>query len=122
MAYKLGILVSHPIQYYAPWFRYLAERMDIQVFYAHKQDAKGQSDAGFGVEFDWDIPLLEGYPYRWLKNVAKQPSIRSFAGLDTPELFDLIRPGSFDAFLLFGWNRKCSWQAIRACRKAKIPV
>ena len=52
---RVGILVSHPIQYYAPWFRYLAKRFDVEVHYAHRVDAKGQAEAGFGVEFDWDF-------------------------------------------------------------------
>ena len=32
---RLAILASHPVQYYAPLFRELAERVDLQVFYAH---------------------------------------------------------------------------------------
>lgn len=121
-SYRLGILVSHPIQYYAPWFRQLAARLDLEVFYAHQQDGKGQASAGFGVEFAWDIPLLEGYPFRWLKNVARNPGLSRFGGCDTPELYDLISPDRFDAFLVIGWNRKSSWQAIRACWKTGVPI
>ncbi|MBI1870493.1 MAG: glycosyltransferase family 4 protein [Chlamydiae bacterium] len=122
MNYRLGILVSHPIQYYVPWFWHLAKRMDIEVFYAHRQDGKGQAQAGFGVEFDWDVPLLEGYPYRWLKNVSRRPTLRSFSGCDTPEIFDIVRREKFDAFLIFGWNRKSSIQTILACWKKGVPV
>ena len=122
MSYRLGILVSHPIQYYAPWFRHLAERLDLDVFYAHRQDAAGQAQAGFGVAFDWDVPLLEGYRYHWLRNVAARPGIGTFRGCDTPELYDIIDRRRFDAFLVFGWNRKSSWQAIRACWKNRVPV
>jgi glycosyltransferase involved in cell wall biosynthesis len=28
----------------------------------------------------------------------------------------------FDAFIVSGWNLKCYWQAVRACRRAGIPV
>lgn len=122
MSHRLGILVSHPIQYYAPWFRFLARRLDIEVFYAHQQDAKGQGEAGFGVEFDWDVPLLEGYTYRWLTNVARRASLRSFKGCDTPEVYNLIRTERFDAFLVFGWNRKSAIQTIRACWRSNVPV
>jgi glycosyltransferase involved in cell wall biosynthesis len=122
MGYRLGILVTHPIQYYAPWFRYLAKQLDIQVFYSYRQDAKGQAEAGFGVEFDWDIPLLDGYRYRWLTNVARRPSLRSFNGCDTPEVYDLIQSGRFDAFLVFGWNRKSAIQTVRACWQNDVPV
>jgi glycosyltransferase involved in cell wall biosynthesis len=32
------------------------------------------------------------------------------------------RRGRFDAFVVSGWNLKCYWQAVRACRRAGIPV
>ncbi|MEX2399811.1 MAG: hypothetical protein WD423_03500, partial [Rhodothermales bacterium] len=119
---KLGILVSHPIQYYAYWFQHLAERFDIEVFYMHRQDAQAQAAAGFGVEFEWDLPLLEGYPHRWLENVAREPSVSTFAGCDTPEIYDIVERGRYDAFLIFGWNRKSALQAVRACKRSGVPV
>ena len=119
---RLGILVSHPVQYYTPWFRHLAKRLTIEVFYAHRQDASAQARAGFGVEFDWDTPLLEGYPYRWLTNRARHPSVRTFNGCDTPELYHLLHAAQFDAFMVFGWNYKSAIQAIRACWQHNIPV
>ncbi|NBU71612.1 MAG: hypothetical protein EBS53_09195, partial [Bacteroidetes bacterium] len=65
-SYKLAIVCTHPIQYYSPWFRFLAEQAprlglglrlgnaeetknSFEMFYAHKQTAKGQAEAGFGV-------------------------------------------------------------------------
>ena len=122
MSMKLGVFDTHPIQYHVPWFRYLEKRFELEVFYAHRQDGKGQASAGFGVEFDWDIPLLEGYPYRWLTNVARHPNARSFNRFDTPEVYDLIRTGRFDAFLVFGWNYKSAIQTIRACWQNHVPV
>jgi len=119
---RLGILASHPIQYHSPWFRHLAGRVDIEVFYGHRQDPKGQSDAGFGIAFDWDTPLLQGYPFRWLNNVSASPGLGSFGGCDTPEIRDIIRDGHFDAFLVFGWNRKSCFQAVAACKQERIPV
>lgn len=122
MNYRLGILATHPIQYYAPWFRYLARRLEIEVFYAHRQDGKGQAEAGFGVEFDWDVPLLDGYSYRWLKNVARRRRDGSFSRFDTPEIYDIFRNERFHAFLVFGWNHKSAIQAVRACWQNRVPV
>lgn len=119
---RLGILLSHPVQYYAPWFRHLTGKLEITVFYAYQQDAIGQANAGFGVDFEWDIPLLEGYRYHWLTNVARHPSLNSFNGCDTPEIYDIIQSEQFDAFLIFGWNRKSAIQTIRACRRNNVPV
>jgi glycosyltransferase involved in cell wall biosynthesis len=119
---RLGVLVSHPIQYYSPWFRDLSERLHTDVFYSHRQDSAGQAAAGFGVAFEWDTPLLDGYSYRWLKNVAKSPCISGFWGCDNPELSEIIDRGRYDAFLIFGWNRKSSWQAMRACWRNGTPI
>ncbi|HWB10169.1 MAG TPA: glycosyltransferase family 4 protein [Pirellulales bacterium] len=119
---RLGILATHPIQYQVPWFRHLASRFDLEVFFAYKQDAAGQSAAGFDVPFQWDVPLLEGYSYRWLRNVARSPGVARFGGCDTPELAGLIGAGRFDAFLVFGWNKKCFLQAVLACRRRGVPV
>ena len=43
MAERIGFLVSHPIQYYAPIFRELARRCDLTVFFAHRQTPEQQA-------------------------------------------------------------------------------
>ena len=45
---RLSVVATRAIQYYVELSRYL----DVEVVYAHRQDAKGQSTAGFGVEFE----------------------------------------------------------------------
>ncbi|ETW98283.1 MAG: hypothetical protein ETSY1_19370 [Candidatus Entotheonella factor] len=120
--YRLGILASHPIQYHSPWFRHLARHLDIEVWYAHRASAQDQADAGFGIGFDWDIPLLQGYPYRWLRNVAAKPSLQTFRGCDTPDVYRLCRRDRLDAVLVFGWQHKSALQAVRACWRQRLPV
>jgi glycosyltransferase involved in cell wall biosynthesis len=119
---RLAVVTSHPIQYQVPWFRALAREVDLEVFFGHKQDAEGQAAAGFGQAFEWDIPLFEGYRYRWLENVSARPGVDAFAGCDTPGVIDALRDGGFDACLVFGWYLKSSLQAVRACRRLGIPV
>jgi glycosyltransferase involved in cell wall biosynthesis len=122
MAKRIGFLVSHPIQYYAPIFRELARRCDLRVFFAHRQTADQQARAGFGVAFDWDVDLLSGYDSRFLTNVARQPSTDRFAGCDTPGIAGEIARGKFDAFVVPGWALRSYWQAVRACRRLAVPV
>jgi glycosyltransferase involved in cell wall biosynthesis len=136
---KLAILCTHPIQYYSPWFRFLAEgqktedgiwdmgyggheirKFELEVFYAHQQTAKGQADAGFGVEFEWDIPLLEGYPHRFLRNVSKRPGLDWFGGCDSPEIGRILKLEGFTHLLCIGWHKKVFWQAIWGAKKAGI--
>ena len=121
---RLAIVTTHPIQYHAAWFRALAAHpnIDLHVFFCHQATPKEQAAAGFGVEFDWDISLLEGYPHSFLKNEAAQPTLDKFSGLDTPEIRNLIEVERFDAVVISGWHYKSAWQTMRACWKTKTPV
>jgi glycosyltransferase involved in cell wall biosynthesis len=118
----LGVLSSHPIQYQAPLFRALAARLDLTVFFAHRQTPAQQAAAGFGVEFEWDIDLLSGYDHLFLQNRARRPATSRFMGCDTPEIATIIAERKFDAFLVCGWHLLSYWQAIRACRRYGVPV
>ena len=122
MAYKVGILTTHPIQYQVPWFRELAknQEVDLTVFFCMIPDALQQGD-GFGVEFQWDIPLLNGYKYEVLKNVAPKPSVTNFWGCDTPAIGDIVKRNGFDVFIVNGWGVKSCLQVLYACRKYKLP-
>src|SRR6266581_4070123 len=121
---RLGILSTHPIQYHSGWFRGLAAHPDLQlhVYYCHKATSQEQARAGFGVEFDWDVPLLTGYPNSFLRNVATPPGPSRFAGFDTPEIANIIRSGEYDAILVNGWHYKSAWQAIWACWKSGVKI
>ncbi len=120
--YKLGILCTHPIQYYSPLFRYLAksETVDLTVYYCHKPSPDEQG-VGFGVPFNWDIDLLSGHNYVWLNNLSKLP-LQGFNGCDTPEISHIIQREKFDAFLVLGWHTRSMWQAMSACWKNNTPL
>ena len=92
------------------------------MFYCHRATPQEQASAGFNVEFEWDVSLLDGYSHRFLRNVARKPSLNGFAGLDTPEISDIVKAGDFDAVIVNGWNYKSAWQAMRACWRTKTPV
>jgi glycosyltransferase involved in cell wall biosynthesis len=119
---RIGFLISHPIQYFTPIFRELAKQCDLTVFYAHRQTAEQQARSGFGVAFDWDVDLLEGYHSKFLRNVARAPSTDRFFGCDTPEIATEIADGGFDGFVVPGWALRSYWQAVLACRRAGVPV
>jgi glycosyltransferase involved in cell wall biosynthesis len=120
--FRVAIVASHPVQYQAPWYRALAERVDLHVFFAHRPTAGDQARAGFGVGFDWDVPLLNGYRFDWLANVASSPGLDRFSGCDTPDIDAMLGRGRFDAVIVNGWQLKTYWQAVRAARRRGIPV
>jgi glycosyltransferase involved in cell wall biosynthesis len=122
MSLRIGFLISHPIQYYTPIFRELAGLCDLTVFFAHRQTAAQQAQAGFGVAFDWDIDLVSGYRSKFLVNVSRQPSTDRFSGCDTPAIAREIEEGRFDAFVVPGWSLRSFLQAAQACRGQGVPV
>jgi glycosyltransferase involved in cell wall biosynthesis len=120
---RLVVVATHPIQYHAPWFRALAAQpnLDLQVLFCHRATPRDQANAGFDLEFDWDVSLLDGYEHRFLRNVARKPSL-DFNGLDTPDVRAIVEAERFDAVILNGWNYKSAWQTMRACWRTKTPV
>lgn len=124
MTYRLGILSTHPIQYYSPWYRAMAARddVDLTVYYAHRPTGADQAAAGFGVAFEWDVPLLEGYSSVYLNNRARHPNLSGFLGCHTPEIAEIVRRERFHAFIVHGWYNRSYWQAMRACWQTGTPL
>ncbi len=120
---KLAIIITHPIQYNAPLFKLISERnkIKIKVFYTWEQSQEKVYDKKFGREIKWDIPLLKGYEYTFVKNIAKNPGSGHFYGVINPTLIKEIEEWQADAILVFGWNHQSHFKAMRYF-KGKIPV
>ena len=120
---KLAIITTHPIQYYAPVFKLLCERkkIEIKVLYTWSQASASKFDRDFGREIEWDIPLLEGYDYEFIKNVSPNPGVYSFFGLINPSLISKIESFNPDAILINGWNYLSHLRAMIHF-KGRIPV
>jgi glycosyltransferase involved in cell wall biosynthesis len=120
---KLAIITTHPIQYNAPFFKLLTERGKVypKVFYTWPQALEGFDDPDFGKKIQWDIPLLEGYEWEAVENVSKNPGSKRWSGIDCPGLNDRIKEFKPDAILVYGWNLKSHFRAMRYF-KGKVAV
>lgn len=121
---KLAIITTHPIQYYAPLFKTLNSRgiIDVKVFYTWSQSEEGAKfDPGFGKKIEWDIPLLEGYDYTFVKNISTKPGSNHFKGIINPTLNPEIEEWKPDALLVIGWNFQSHLKCMRYFHK-KIPI
>jgi len=120
---KLAIITTHPIQYYAPVFKLLNERqaISIKVFFTWGQDSVKKYDPGFNRKIEWDIPLLEGYPYEWVKNTSNDPGTHHFTGIVNPGIIDRVNAWQPDAILVYGWGFQSHLKVIKHY-KNKIPV
>jgi glycosyltransferase involved in cell wall biosynthesis len=120
---RLGILATHPIQYYAPLYRALAGRpeLDLTVYFAHRPTPEEQG-VGFGVPFAWDDDLTRGYHHIFLTNCSRGPNRDRFWDYHTPAITAIVTQGGFNAFLVHGWQARSYWQAMVACWRANVPV
>lgn len=119
---RLAVVLSHPIQYYSPWFRYLTTHgfAGLRVFYLYPGAVHGHLDPGFGVQVKWDIPLLDGHAHEFVPNVARQPGPSHWRGLDNPELAARLAKFQPGAILLFGFNYLTHYRLLFARRR--VPV
>lgn len=121
---RLAIVTTHPIQYNAPLFKLLAERknIDIKVFYTWGESVlEKKYDPGFGKVIEWDIPLLEGYEYEFIENMATDKGSHHYNGIINPGLIKAIKAWAPDFVLFYGWSFKSHFKAMRYF-KNKIPV
>jgi len=120
---KLAIVATHPVQYLVPWYRALAarEELDLTVYYALLPTSE-QQGVGFGVEFSWDIPLLDGYRWVLLRNTVRSPSLNGFFTNRTPGVGARLARDRPDAVIVGGWNALPLLQAVRACDRLGIPL
>ncbi|HEY9693365.1 MAG TPA: glycosyltransferase family 4 protein [Oculatellaceae cyanobacterium] len=121
---KIAIITSHPIQYYAPWFRYLrmTANFAIKVFYLWDFGITEQVDSGFLQTIRWDIPLLAGYDYEFVPNVSANPGTHHFWGLQNPTLLERINNYQPDAVLLLSYNYASIYNFIWKWNNKKAPL
>lgn len=121
---RLAIVLSHPVQYYSPWFRWLKAHTDLEfrVFYLWEFGVTAQRDPQFGTTFKWDVDLLAGYESEFVPNVAADPGTHHFRGLDNPTLTARLATWAPDALLLFGYNWLSLQRALWWARCHRVPV
>jgi glycosyltransferase involved in cell wall biosynthesis len=122
--YRLAALTSHPIQYQAPLFRALAKasEVDLEVLFCSPGSVGVRLDEGFGVEFAWDIPLLEEYRHSLLKNISPRPNPSHFLGCINPGVGRALASGRYDALWVHGWGLATCWLGFIAARRYRIPL
>jgi glycosyltransferase involved in cell wall biosynthesis len=120
---RLGHFVTHPIQYFAPLYRALAERIDLEftVLFGSRFGLQPSFDEGFGRTVQFDVPLLSGYRHRFLANRGSGEPARGYRNFDCPDLDAICREERFDAVWIHGWAYQAHWQAIESCRKRGVP-
>lgn len=120
---RLAILVTHPIQYFSPLYRYLAQQPDIDltVFYRSCAGAISTFDPGFNREITWDVPLLDGYRHEFLPALGGSDRVSLYRPF-TYGIATRLWRGRFDVLWVHGYAPWINWVAMLAARAAGTAV
>jgi glycosyltransferase involved in cell wall biosynthesis len=121
---RLAALLTHPIQYFAPLFRTLAAQpgLELTVYYGSRRGTVPLVDPGFGKAYTWDIPLLEGYRYKFLPGLFPEEDNKPPTRQLSPSIVNEITPRRFDAVWVHGYMGNNSRLAILTALMKGVPV
>jgi glycosyltransferase involved in cell wall biosynthesis len=123
--YKLAYTVSHPIQYLSPLFEEIAKHSTIELtaLYFSDESIRKFKDHEFSREIKWDIPLLDGYKYKFIKNYSLKPTLfrHPFGLFNLGIILDLWR-NNYDAVIAHGWDQVSLWMVYVTAMLKRMPI
>jgi glycosyltransferase involved in cell wall biosynthesis len=120
---RLAVVVSHPIQHFAPWHREIArvDGVDLKVFFCCDWGIEEYHDPEFQIAVKWDVPLLEGYEHEFLP-IRARPERMSFWEVDNPGVVDALERFRPDVVKVFGYARRTNWRVVSWAARRGVPV
>ena len=114
---RLAIYSMHPIQYQVPIFREIAKNKNIEttILYGDKLGINGYYNEYFKSYIKWDIPLLDGYKYKFFKNYTFR-KISGFFSRFNPGMALHILMNKYDVLLIHGYQTFSSWILLFSAR------
>ncbi|MEH2397492.1 glycosyltransferase family 4 protein [Nostoc sp.] len=106
MLIKLAILLTHPVQYFAPVFRELAQQPNLQlkVFFGCNHGVIPREDPNFGVVFQWDCQPTAGFEHEFLSHNYLE-DLKGLRGIRlAAKAFTAINRYQPDAVLIFAYS------------------
>jgi len=120
---RIAIVASHVIQYQDPFFRLLAAdpEIDLTVLYLSDAGMRTYRDADMGTALKWDVELLTGYQYTFLRNLVHD-SNRGWTRHINPGIVPALLREPFELVIfMLGWGSISALLGIAACWWAGVP-
>lgn len=120
---RIAFIITHPIQYYVPLLKGLSNcaNLELKVFYTWGEDSIKKFDPSYNRVIEWDIPLLNGYDYEFLLNIAKDKGSHHHNGIINPDIINRIENYNPNKIVVFGWNYNSHLRLIKKFHN-KIPI
>ena len=119
----LVVIETHPIQYHAPVYRHIAQKLGIPVTVVYGSDfsISGYRDIEFGSDFAWDTDLLSGYKAVFLSR-SSEGGAQNAQEVKTRGLHAVLERLKPDAILCVGYSPTFHWKAFRIARRTGKPI
>lgn len=122
-ACRLAVVSSHPIQHFAPLYRELASKQDIElkVFYLAENGVTEFRDQQFSEDFKWDIPLLENYHSEFLEP-GRIIHKFGFFSMDSKKLVPALSDYEPDVIWLHGYAQMANLRVLLSPLRSKTII
>ena len=119
----MAIVVSHPIQYFAPLYRALAAapRLRLLVLFASRIGLDTRVDPAMGVAMAWKTDLISGYPHRFLAG-AERIAHAGFLALNNLDVGRRLAEHDPDVVILHGYASLTNLRALFWAKLRRRPV
>lgn len=120
-AFKLGIVVSHPIQHFCPQYVSFSKMpgVEVRLFFASMLGYKKYVDKNFGQEVVWNNLRIEEFNHVFLNGDKVLPSSKE---IDAPNLNEELDKFNPDAIVSYGYFQKVQRRAHQWANKHKVPI
>lgn len=134
MKKNLVFINTHPIQYFVPLYREI-EKINFfnqKIIYLTNHGTNSKFDKEFNTKFKWDIPLLEGYNYDFIKNNSLSPGVYNgfFGVVNFSIIKKLYNLKKNTIVVVHGWSPLSCFASIvfskifgsKTCLRAETPL
>jgi glycosyltransferase involved in cell wall biosynthesis len=100
--FRLGVVFTHPTQHHGPLWRKLSEQagLSLKVLYLSDEN-QGGGDLDLGSSSQpWDVDLLSGYKYEYLKDLSGKVPSQQKKNVISPGLISQLTRENFDAIFM----------------------
>jgi glycosyltransferase involved in cell wall biosynthesis len=120
---RLAIIATHPIQYYAPLCRAIAQTKELQlcVFFCSRLGLDPYLDGDFGRTFRWHNDLTSGYHHVFLDD-NPMPNSTSLKWIDNKNVGSALESFRPDCVLIQGYSTRTMLRALRWANRQRVPV
>ncbi|UIE37503.1 glycosyltransferase family 4 protein [Leptodesmis sichuanensis] len=122
--FRLGVVFTHPTQHHGPLWRKLSEQpgLSLKVLYlSDENQGGGDRDLG-GSSQPWDVDLLSGYEYEYLKDLSGKVPSQQKKSVISPDLVSRLTKENFDAIFMQSFVNYSYRLTALLCKLRGIPL